>query len=77
MLFSFSTRDEIAELGLDEVLIHIRNESTDRDAWKMADHGLMILHNVKPVGKQTSGSSGKSIASGGALTTDLPNKKAL
>lgn len=75
-----STRDEIAELGLDEVLIHIRNESTDRDAWRMADHGLMILHNVKPVGKQTSGSGGKSNtsqSSGNTLTTDLPNKKAL
>lgn len=59
---------------MDEVLIHIRNESVDRDAWRMADHGLMKLHNVKPVGKQTSGSSGKSNISGEALTTDLPNK---
>lgn len=76
-LFSVSARDQIAELGLDEVLIHIRNESTDRDAWRMADHGLMILHNVKPVGKQTSGSSGKSNISAEALTTDLPSKIAL
>lgn len=76
-LFSVSSRDQIAELGLDEVLIHIRNESTDRDAWRMADHGLMILHNVKPVGKQTSGSSGKSNISAEALTTDLPSKIAL
>lgn len=76
-IFSVSSRDQIAELGLDEVLIHIRNESTDRDAWRMADHGLMILHNVKPVGKQTSGSSGKSNTSAEALTTDLPNKIAL
>lgn len=76
-LFSVSARDQIAELGLDEVLIHIRNESTDRDAWRMADHGLMILHNVKPVGKQTSGSSGKSNISAEALTADLPSKIAL
>lgn len=76
-IFSVSSRDQIAELGLDEVLIHIRNESTDRDAWRMADHGLMILHNVKPVGKQTSGSSGKSNNSAEALTTDLPSKIAL
>ena len=76
-IFSVSSRDQIAELGLDEVLIHIRNESTDRDAWRMADHGLMILHNVKPVGKQTSGSSGKSNTSAEALTTDLPSKIAL
>ena len=76
-IFSVSSRDQIAELGLDEVLIHIRNESTDRDAWRMADHGLMILHNVKPVGKQTSGSSGKSNISAEALTTDLPSKIAL
>lgn len=76
-IFSVSSRDQIAELGLDEVLIHIRNESTDRDAWRMADHGLMILHNVKPVGKQTSGSSGKSNTSVEALTTDLPSKIAL
>ena len=76
-IFSVSSRDQIAELGLDEVLIHIRNESTDRDAWRMADHGLMILHNVKPVGKQTSGSSGKSNISAEALTADLPSKIAL
>jgi len=72
-----SIRDEIAELGLDEVLIQIKNESSDRDAWRMADHGLMILHNVKPVGKQTSQSSNKSNKSGSGLTTDLPIKKAL
>ena len=68
------SRDEISELGLDEVLIQIKNESSDRDAWRMADHGLMILHNVKPMGKQNSQSSNKS---GGGLITALPIKKAL
>ena len=77
VICSVYSRDEIAELGLDEVLIHIRNESADRDAWRMADHGLMKLHNVKPVGKHTSGPSGKSNTSGEILTTDLPNKIAL
>ena len=66
--FLLSLRDEITELGLDEVLIHIRNESTDRDAWRMADHGLMILHNVK---QTTDSNKSKSLA------TDLPTKKAL
>jgi len=77
MIESHENKDEIAELGLDEVLIQIKNESSDRDAWRMADHGLMILHNVKPVGKQTSQSSNKSNKSGSGLTTDLPIKKAL
>lgn len=68
MIDSHENKDEIAELGLDEVLIHIRNESADRDAWRMADHGLMILHNVK---QTTDSNKSKSLA------TDLPTKKAL
>lgn len=77
LIDSHENKDEIAALGLDEVLIQIKNESSDRDAWRMADHGLMILHNVKPLGKQTSQSSNKSSGSGGGLTTALPIKKAL
>lgn len=73
----FTLRDEIVELGLDEVLIQIKNESSDRDAWRMADHGLMKLHNVKPVGKQSSLSSNKSKTSSGGLVASLPVKKAL
>ena len=64
-------------MGLDEVLIQIKSESSDRDAWRMADHGLMILHNVKPLGKQMSQSSNKSSGSGEGLSTVLPIKKAL
>ena len=45
----FSTRDVIASLGLDEILVFIRNDAIDRDAWEMADQGLMILHNIKPL----------------------------
>lgn len=74
MIESHENKDEISELGLDEVLIQIKNEASDRDAWRMADHGLMILHNVKPMGKQNSQSSNKS---GGDLITALPIKKAL
>lgn len=77
MIDSHENKDEIASLGLDEVLIQIKSESSDRDAWRTADHGLMILHNVKPLGKQTSQSSNKSSGSGEGLVTVLPIKKAL
>lgn len=77
MIESHENKDEIASLGLDEVLIQIKSESSDRDAWRTADHGLMILHNVKPLGKQTSQSSNKSSGSGEGLVTVLPIKKAL
>ncbi|KAM7444435.1 hypothetical protein ABFA07_006950 [Porites harrisoni] len=77
MIESHENKDEIVELGLDEVLIQIKNESSDRDAWRMADHGLMKLHNVKPVGKQSSLSSNKSKTSSGGLVASLPVKKAL
>jgi hypothetical protein len=57
-------RDEVASLGLDEVLSYIKNEAIDRDAWEMADQGLMILYNIRPaLTKADSGSSQGSIAS--------------
>lgn len=44
----FICRDELGNLNLNEVLIHIRDhELADKDAWEMADHGLMILHNIR------------------------------
>ena len=48
-------REEIASLGLDEVLLQVKSESSDRDAWNMADHGLRILHNFEQaIGRKSS-----------------------
>ncbi|XP_031558492.1 uncharacterized protein LOC116294936 [Actinia tenebrosa] len=64
MIESYENKDAIASLGLEEVLIYIKNEAIDRDAWEMADQGLMILHNIRPsLVKSDSSSSLGSINS--------------
>ncbi|XP_032236424.2 uncharacterized protein LOC5511221 [Nematostella vectensis] len=62
MLDSHENKDAIASLGLDEVLMFIKSDATDRDAWEMSDHGLTILHNIRPkLHKDDSNTSVESI----------------
>ena len=69
----FACREDIINLGLDEVLIQVKSESSDRDAWNMADHGLMMLRNIgAAVHKRDSLVEGKD---GPPKIEDLPTKK--
>ena len=69
----FACREDIANLGLDEVLIQVKSESSDWDAWNMADHSLMILRNIDAaVYKRDSLVEEKD---GPPKIEDLPTKK--